>query len=483
VLTFFHRFATEASFDGGVLEFSTDNGATWSTTDPTFIQGGYNGTLVGANPISGRNAWTGTTSGAFMETQVNLMAFAGQSVKFRFRFTTDGSGGVTGWWIDDVNTTIESPGGSVHFTDMLSPGDAIQGARLKRDGNPGTCAGPKAFPGTVATAVAYDLFGVLNRDSEQACLTATTKDNTGCALFTSAYSPSFNPGDISANYVSDSGSSTNDTGGGSTTASFPVGVGARLLTQVAGTQSAFCLSPGYDITLSFVPPHTTFTSGPSGTTTNKSARFDFTSSAANSTFECAFDAGSFSGCTSPQTFNNLVLGQHTLQVRATDPNGATESPAAARTFTVAQAPVPDTTPPTVSNYAMNPTAILPFTSGGSIAAKKGATVSYTVSEAGTATFTVERSTPGKKVKGKCVKPTKKNRKAKNCTRYSTLAGSFSRASAAGANSFTFTGRLNGLALRPGSYRLVMVAKDAAGNASAPVRKAFRIVKPKKKKKK
>jgi hypothetical protein len=45
VLTFWHRVATESTFDGGVLEFSTDGGTTWSTTNPTFLTGGYNGTI------------------------------------------------------------------------------------------------------------------------------------------------------------------------------------------------------------------------------------------------------------------------------------------------------------------------------------------------------------------------------------------------------------------------------------------------------
>jgi hypothetical protein len=56
-----------------------------------------------------------------------------------------------------------------------------------------------------------------------------------------------------------------------------------------------------------------------------------------------------------------------------------------------------------------------------------------------------------------------------------LRGSFKHIGKAGTNSFKFTGRLAGKALKPGSYRLVAVARDAAGNASSVKRARFRIV--------
>jgi hypothetical protein len=102
-------------------------------------------------------------------------------------------------------------------------------------------------------------------------------------------------------------------------------------------------------------------------------------------------------------------------------------------------------------------------------------VSYRLSEPGRAKFTVERAAKGRKKGHGCVRPTRKNRTAKRCTRYVKLKGSFSRVSKAGLNSFRFTGRLRGRKLRPGRYRLVMVATDAAKNKSKPTRAKFRIV--------
>jgi hypothetical protein len=114
VLSFWHRVATESTYDGGVLEFSTDGGATWSTSDPDFLSGGYNTVISSGfnSPIAGRRAWSGTlgTPGAFVQVQVNLLAYAGQSaLRFRFREANDASVGSTGWWVDDVSVTVTIP--------------------------------------------------------------------------------------------------------------------------------------------------------------------------------------------------------------------------------------------------------------------------------------------------------------------------------------------------------------------------------------
>ena len=52
-LTFWHRYGTEAGFDGGVLEVSTDDGATWQDVEAAggvFVQGGYDGVIDLGNP-------------------------------------------------------------------------------------------------------------------------------------------------------------------------------------------------------------------------------------------------------------------------------------------------------------------------------------------------------------------------------------------------------------------------------------------------
>jgi hypothetical protein len=62
-----------------------------------------------------------------------------------------------------------------------------------------------------------------------------------------------------------------------------------------------------------------------------------------------------------------------------------------------------------------------------------------------------------------VKPTRRNRGARRCTRYVRMRGSYSRAGSAGLNRFRFSGRLRGRKLKPGRYRLV---GNAAGDRAA-----------------
>ena len=116
-------------------------------------------------------------------------------------------------------------------------------------------------------------------------------------------------------------------------------------------------------------------------------------------------------------------------------------------------------------------------SGGPIAAARvrpvGTTVRYRLSEPATATFTVERPTAGRLVGGVCRKPTRKTRKRRKCTRWVRVGKPFTHQGRAGANSFKFTGR-PGRKLAPGSYRLTVVAADAAGNKSAPKSRPFTI---------
>lgn len=107
-LHFKHAFDFEAwlstAYDGGVLEYSKDGGATWNDAGP-LIQAGqnYNSKIVtGSNPLADRNAFTGTSHG-YVATRVKLGGMNGQTVQFRWRIATDGYGaGPMGWVLDDV---------------------------------------------------------------------------------------------------------------------------------------------------------------------------------------------------------------------------------------------------------------------------------------------------------------------------------------------------------------------------------------------
>lgn len=131
---------TNYGADGGVLEYSVNNGA-WQDAGPLITGGqGYNGTIQvdQSNPLGGRTGFVGSsTNAAYASTQLDLSSssLAGQSIKFRFRVGTDNFDDNMGWQIDDVSiytctnsalivsptdglTTSES-GGTASFTVRL----------------------------------------------------------------------------------------------------------------------------------------------------------------------------------------------------------------------------------------------------------------------------------------------------------------------------------------------------------------------------
>lgn len=121
-LEFYHRYVLERGggdgssgtpYDGGVLEYSIDNGTSWAdilaasgsvpANSGRITSGGYVGALSTCcgNPLGNRQAWSGNNT-SFTRVAVNLADFAGQTVRFRFRFASDDSEARDGWWIDDI---------------------------------------------------------------------------------------------------------------------------------------------------------------------------------------------------------------------------------------------------------------------------------------------------------------------------------------------------------------------------------------------
>ena len=114
----------------------------------------------------------------------------------------------------------------------------------------------------------------------------------------------------------------------------------------------------------------------------------------------------------------------------------------------------------------------------SFSARKGTRIQWRLSEAARVTLTFQRARPGRRVRGRCVRPTRARRARPRCTRFVSVRPSLTRANAAaGLNTLRFQGRLSPRKRLPlGTYRVVVGAVDAAGNRSAPERsRTFRIV--------
>jgi hypothetical protein len=126
-----------------------------------------------------------------------------------------------------------------------------------------------------------------------------------------------------------------------------------------------------------------------------------------------------------------------------------------------------------ATWAVNPNgpAEPPLTKA---AAPKGTTFGYTLSEQARVVFTIERKLAGRRVSGKCVKPTSANQGKPACTRFK-LFGRFAQQGAAGKNTKRFSGRIGTKSLAPGNYRATLVASDVVSLRSAPKRVGFTVV--------
>ncbi len=98
VLSFWHWYDMENTYDGGNVKISSNGGNTWNLLTP---EDGYPLTNVAAlnSPgFSGSNqSWT--------EVRCALASYQGQNVRFRWTFAADTMIQGQGWYIDDVQTT------------------------------------------------------------------------------------------------------------------------------------------------------------------------------------------------------------------------------------------------------------------------------------------------------------------------------------------------------------------------------------------
>jgi hypothetical protein len=98
-------------------------------------------------------------------------------------------------------------------------------------------------------------------------------------------------------------------------------------------------------TVAATPPVTTV-SGPANPSNQSGASFTFAADKP-ATFQCALDGGSFTSCTSPQTYSGLADGSHAFQVTATGQAGASSTSTYSWTIDTVPPPAPtiDSSPP------------------------------------------------------------------------------------------------------------------------------------------
>ena len=119
-LSFRHAWNFESptsSFDGGVLELSTDGGANYNNVTSgavggTFTAGGYTGTVSASfsNPLGGQSAWVRVQSTFVTSTLTLPAALNGQTIRLRWRAGWDSSttAGNPNWRIDSISLSTTS---------------------------------------------------------------------------------------------------------------------------------------------------------------------------------------------------------------------------------------------------------------------------------------------------------------------------------------------------------------------------------------
>ena len=199
-----------SNLDGGVIEYSTNGGTSWTDAGGLISAGhSYGGTISAGfgNPLAGRQAFV-QDSFDYTASQLNLASLAGQSVRFRFRMGTDSSVEDLGWFIDDIRVYTCGPGpaqlvnistrGRVDVGDnVMIGGFVVNGTTLRRVlvraagpslanfGVPGVLANPLlqifAGPALIAQNDDWQASDPLCQTSGYACGSAAEIGGTGLA--------------------------------------------------------------------------------------------------------------------------------------------------------------------------------------------------------------------------------------------------------------------------------------------------------------
>jgi uncharacterized repeat protein (TIGR01451 family) len=110
VLRFFTKYETEAGWDGGIVEVSTDE-TNWQRVEGKLVRGDYRGKINanGADALRDTDSFWGNSGDEpdantrdYREIIVDMADFAGQEVFVRYRFVSDAAVGARGWWIDEI---------------------------------------------------------------------------------------------------------------------------------------------------------------------------------------------------------------------------------------------------------------------------------------------------------------------------------------------------------------------------------------------
>jgi bacillolysin len=191
-LHFRHAFDFEhgstSRYDGGIVQYSINGGASWSNAGALFKDNGYNATLSSffGNPLGGQQAFGGVSRG-YISSRADLSSLAGQNVRFGFSIGTDNSGNDYGWFIDDVRiyTCTGTPANTAPTATSTGNVSVVQGGS---DGtaNVATVADAQDAAGSLSVAATGVPAGIsVTLTNTNGTIAATARAN--CAVVPGAY--------------------------------------------------------------------------------------------------------------------------------------------------------------------------------------------------------------------------------------------------------------------------------------------------------
>jgi hypothetical protein len=167
VLGFFATYSTEECCDGLTVEVSINGdgfrnvaelaGSAWLLNPYTTV------ILNGDSPIAGQRAFAGSVPNAFTEHRLLLPALPGDTVRVRFRMSSDSSAGSSGAWLDDITlgpvpVPAQFTSGVVNL-DFDAPGGATQSGQGVLESAGGFWNSLTAGAGSRNTAILFDSTG------------------------------------------------------------------------------------------------------------------------------------------------------------------------------------------------------------------------------------------------------------------------------------------------------------------------------------
>jgi choice-of-anchor B domain-containing protein len=123
-LTFWTGWDIEPAYDGGIVEVSTNGGASWTRLTPA---GGYPNTITHSGNAcvampSATPAFSSSSQLTWQQKTVDLAAYAGQTVRLSWRYGSDGGVDREGWYVDDIAVSHAQIPGSCSLASLLADG-------------------------------------------------------------------------------------------------------------------------------------------------------------------------------------------------------------------------------------------------------------------------------------------------------------------------------------------------------------------------